>query len=841
MTLLRFTAIVLMATFFTPALAAVDITVNGSDAEPVGVANGIPATLEATITGCPSSNYYYEVWYYNTGNNCNQTGNTTIIKESGPITSCSSTNTTSHAFTSNGNYRVCYGYLDCNNSNQCTNPNLNNLTENAGLRISVGAGGGGLASFDISHDGSGLTCEPETITITALNNGGNVRTNYTGTATLTTSTNHGDWTLVSGSGSLSDTVADDGQASYIFHADDNGSVTLALRNTHDETLDITASSGTVNNTSAALTFRAYGYRVEPDPVGTRVSGMSFDITLTAVGNPPTDAGCSVIEEYTGSQTLKFWSEYVDPSTSPAGSQLSVNGTPIGIGEPASTSVSINFVDGVSDPVSLNYTDAGRIRFYARDDINVGDPPADSGSEIIVGGDNFVVRPFGFDIDFNNDRANNGTAGISYAADADGSVFTRAGVSFPATVRAVLWQAADDGNNDGIPDTGAWLADNNVTPNFGNESSPVVPADLSLTNTLVAPAGGDNGTLTVLNRDPAFNTASSNMDMIWDEVGITDITATYMNYLNSGQEITGTAINVGRFTPHHFVVNATEACDDTFTYSGQPFTVQVTAENLANAATQNYDGNFVKNPVISDPNPSSPVLGTFIPATNTFDSADFTTSDGIGTRNDVTYTFSDKETAPGLVDLRATDTDNVASDATTDGHVNIRSGRISMDNAYGSELVNLHVPMVAQYYDGNDFVINEADVCNNGVTVTLADPDGADTLEVGDGDTRGETCVQDTGNPGVSGVGCAIAAADTEIQYTDAPDAGMYTLYFKAPDSEDTFDPDNPIYGSLTVQANTPAYLKYDWDGDATEDKPAATISFGRYRGDDRVIYWREKF
>ncbi|WP_250656328.1 DUF6701 domain-containing protein [Alkalimarinus coralli] len=39
------------------------------------------------------------------------------------------------------------------------------------------------------------------------------------------------------------------------------------------------------------------------------------------------------------------------------------------------------------------------------------------------------------------------------------------------------------------------------------------------------------------------------------------------------------------------------------------------------------------------------------------------------------------------------------------------------------------------------------------------------------------------------------------------------------------------------------WLKYDWDGSGSisgsVDAPSATATFGRYRGHDRIIYWRE--
>ena len=42
----------------------------------------------------------------------------------------------------------------------------------------------------------------------------------------------------------------------------------------------------------------------------------------------------------------------------------------------------------------------------------------------------------------------------------------------------------------------------------------------------------------------------------------------------------------------------------------------------------------------------------------------------------------------------------------------------------------------------------------------------------------------------------------------------------------------------------PTYLNYDWNGNGfinTDDFPKATVSFGLFRGNDRIIHWREVF
>ena len=36
------------------------------------------------------------------------------------------------------------------------------------------------------------------------------------------------------------------------------------------------------------------------------------------------------------------------------------------------------------------------------------------------------------------------------------------------------------------------------------------------------------------------------------------------------------------------------------------------------------------------------------------------------------------------------------------------------------------------------------------------------------------------------------------------------------------------------------WLTYNWDGTGGVDNPSTRVTFGSYRGHDRIIYWRER-
>ncbi|MGB1298977.1 MAG: DUF6701 domain-containing protein, partial [Psychrobium sp.] len=55
-------------------------------------------------------------------------------------------------------------------------------------------------------------------------------------------------------------------------------------------------------------------------------------------------------------------------------------------------------------------------------------------------------------------------------------------------------------------------------------------------------------------------------------------------------------------------------------------------------------------------------------------------------------------------------------------------------------------------------------------------------------------------------------------------------------------PASNLSGELPMEMDVPTWLRFDWDNNpATADtNPSANAVFGRYRGNDRVINWRER-
>ncbi len=72
---------------------------------------------------------------------------------------------------------------------------------------------------------------------------------------------------------------------------------------------------------------------------------------------------------------------------------------------------LTFTSNSRASIVLNYADAGEIQLNASYNIPLGDG-SDSGNLMLGNSNAFVVRPFGFELDFSGDRATNGITGAS---------------------------------------------------------------------------------------------------------------------------------------------------------------------------------------------------------------------------------------------------------------------------------------------------------------------------------------------------------------------------------------------------------------------------------------------
>ncbi len=169
-----------------------------------------------------------------------------------------------------------------------------------------------------------------------------------------------------------------------------------------------------------------------------------------------------------------------------------------------------------------------------------------------------------------------------------------------------------------------------------------------------------------------------------------------------------ALTVARFIPDHFTTRTSEGCSTgIFTYSAQPFGVRVDALNAGGNNTLNYSNatGFSRAVTLVDSNGAAGSFG----GSNSVPATAFAAGYALATP---TFSFNLPLTAPATIKLRASDTDNVSSSGFAEGQAHIRSGRLRLFNAYGTDIATLRLAMLAQYWSGLSWVLNGEDSCTS---------------------------------------------------------------------------------------------------------------------------------
>ena len=235
----------------------------------------------------------------------------------------------------------------------------------------------GTDHFVINHNGVGINCLAEPMSVTAALSDGTTDTTYTGTVTLDTQSGTGTWTLASGNGVFNDATADDGLATYTFDALDAGVANFELDyQSGVSTIDVDAYDGTIrdDDSEGNLVFYSSGYTVTEAPLSNppgvidttitpRTAATDFTLYLAAYGQTPSDPTCGIIESYDGPQNVNFWSTYVDPGTGTL--SMTVDGNTISTTEGGSVSQLVNFTSGQGS-ITVNYPDAGMMNLGMKD-------------------------------------------------------------------------------------------------------------------------------------------------------------------------------------------------------------------------------------------------------------------------------------------------------------------------------------------------------------------------------------------------------------------------------------------------------------------------------------------
>ncbi|GEM_PF-3397611 len=744
------------------------------------------------------------------------------------------------------------------NSKSSGNQDLTLITDYINIEITLQV----VDHFLISHDNYGINCAVETVTLQPIDSNGDVIVDYAGAVVLDTQSASGSWVATNGNGNLVDAVANDGLATYEFSGNETMPVSFTLQyQSGASVFDIDAYvSGDAairdDDTEGSMSFSPSGFTVTasqlnnppPDPVNdpihNQLAGTLFSVHIAAYGSTATDAECGIIEAYSGDKNLSFWVDYQDPGSGTRTPEVDANS--IAAAEIFSAQQATTFSQGQA-VVQVKYKDVGQIQINIKDDNPMIQP------NLIQGSTNpFVVKPARLVIT----SVQRADSTLNPAAiDENGAVFVEAGEAFIVTLEV------RDSEND-------------LTPNFGNESS---SEGLELNHTLVAPAAGVPGALigSASFIRTGIDGEFENTDVNWNEVGIIDLLPQISgdhDYMGAGAVPGVASGNVGRFIPHRFVItdntprltSGTGSWDCAFTYQSQPFGFEtgqepeftLTAEAVSATVTSNYGLDYWKLSGElthrSYANAAVGVGGSFAEYDVTSEAilTDENNYDGQG----ILTVFGDElvynKTAllPAAIDIPftadvsmtlaagdLTDNDGVCYDpdddricddyliVSLDSPPGIRFGRFVLDNAFGPEMLPLKIQMRTEHWDtlgiDQDFVVNTLD--NNAAcsgTILADTPPGpprwGDFLLSTYTENLSEGEIAPTYNYMVDGEGFL------DISAAGAGNDGSVTV---------------------TIDLAVMPWLRFPFDGVTSGDlDPEALAYFGQYRGSDRVIYWREQ-
>lgn len=679
--------------------------------------------------------------------------------------------------------------------------------------------------FVITHDGAGVNCAAEAITVNVRDSNNNAVTTYSQQITLNTQTGRGTWSRVTGGGTFADATANDGLATYQWPSGESSAVfslsypegtrvfDIDAYQTSDTSIRDDDSEGNMTFADSMFVITSAQLASNQDPPfptlqSPQTAGTSFPVHIAKYGSTLNNPSCRIVTDYQGTKPISIWRTYVNPSSGSLPLSITAGSTTANAGASAGASAfNINFANGRAE-ISALYKDVGLISFSVRDEYEAALSP----QAITTGGSgNFVVKPAYFSVV---------ATGNPGAADATGTIFRTAGDAFALTVTA-------------RDSAGA------ATPNYGRES----PSEsVQLVHAAAHADAVSNGTLSgTLSAFSGGVATSSNF--MWSEVGILTLTGRIADgdYLAAGN-ITGVPSgNIGRFVPADFLVTqqtgALGPSCGTFSYLGQPLKYSpslgllVTARNRQGATTTNYRQSFFKlsnssvtgrayslldNTALTHAN--APANEWNINALNDgTGTLTFTTGSGV---DDGLVIAKSAPRAPFDAQIQLkfelTDADGVLANevpVTIGAGSGIpfnspqqRYGRLAFRSAIGSERLNLPMPLRVEYYfnDALGFRTSTDGTCSIDPTV------------------------------GFSEYGGNLQAGETSVaSMTSPPAQGDFALILRAPGTGND--------GKVKVQATVPAWLQIWNASTSTLTDPWGIATFGIYQGSSKRVYQREVY
>ncbi len=708
--------------------------------------------------------------------------------------------------------------------------------------------------YNITHPTTQLTCAPDnnaSITVQAC------------TDAACTSTSSTAVTLdVTADGKVISAQAFSGSTSFDYANTTAETVTLSVANesvtaTNALTCNSSSSANDCDLTFVDAAFQFYGANVG-DNLSDQVAEANWqNVNLRAVQN--NNGVCAAA--LTGNTDITFGFDCQSPSECISGRELAgiaVSGD--GSGEFTATKTLAFDSNGVASLSDFNYNDAGRLTLSA------------------VSASNLSISRGTATIDIYPSYLQLGVTDLDlvYTGGADNDTYT-AGLDFAYSI-------------------GAYGANDNLLPNYQPGNGELRFQALRDTPIGMGTSDGDFAyrqfaVISTTTNPSAFTTVSGlsfsnglyqSADAYYSESGRITLDVQDADYL--GNTIDAASLALGTFIPsfHEVTFDSTVALENVhinsggpeFSYIGQDIAFStepgflIVPKNALGVTTKNYiyEG-WTYAPSLSDIQNSSQVIftdtsgyGGTVTVTHSqqpsitdefaefgkrvsFNSTQFR-YDKVDNSNQM-YAPVEPFPAQFNIDLLApffTDSNGVCfkddhADTSCNTHqftnvsgADLRFGRLNLYSTYGPETEEQQVPLVVEYFNNNQWLINTDD--NH--TAIAFDQSASQLLLSAVTDSANDLTseINNITSDGILLLGESDKVGDLLINAPDLQGEVLLQL--------------NPV----SAPSNWPTYLNYDWSGDGRicnlssctdVDYPSATISFGLFRGNDRIIQWREVF
>ncbi|WP_087016708.1 DUF6701 domain-containing protein [Thaumasiovibrio subtropicus] len=737
----------------------------------------------------------------------------------------------------------------------------------------------------IPSRGYAMTCESMPVDIEIQKQDGTVDTSFIGTLSLTPASNpSGDqcWGLRVNNTCTSDPIqVSSGRAEIFLQSKTVGNV--------DVTASIVGQSSLSD--SAQYRFAPFGFRMRDagDNSPARVvAGRETAVFIEAVAD--TGASCEVIEDYSGTKAITFSNlNYTNPSSGTESLTLGVASPNVLASGGTLAGKDVTFSNGRSSNFTVQYSDAGEISFELSDpdwvqESCVGSDCTDVEDNAWVGleGTAYVAaRPYTFALCHFEGYDDNGTRRSDITGTAgSGAGFSRSGENFTARVRPVVWVTGDDDSSidasaNAVTDIAVdeSYCNRATTPNFypsGAESATVrmsIPSDASVTPVSGAPgelkgqATKSHSTATLYSSENWYEFNA----IRWTEAGSvklqTDLQANYLD-----MTVNLAYRNVGRFFPDYLDYESASptysypVSQSVFAYLGQPFIVDFllkayNAESTAAETVNYYHNEFsamrarlgLEAKQMNGDESFDDRLAETLLADGDWDGATgmavtlSPTLERLGHTTSTTTEDGPWDTTNSTWGLYLSSvSDPIEFDATTavsnsnkngaTGTVSeivplassptLRYGRMRLFDAVGPSGGSVNVPLQVEYWDGSAFVLNGDDSASSFDGSETCDP----LIIASDSNTSSITL---SGNGSVS-AGTESVTAIQSVAIREQ--VRMWQLITDAVP--------NGANNCQTVNNDQP-WLLYNWRNFGDES-PSAIITFGSYRGNDRVIFRGER-